>query len=360
MILKTPKTLLNFFVKDWLLLFSSVGFLLTSLYLRKFPTFSTSEVEVLFILLILFIAVNGLRLSGVIERIANKIERGKAIPLKLILITYFFSMIVTNDVALVVIVPLTLSLSIERKGIIVILEAIAANAGSALTPFGNPQNLYIYWNFGVPISDFIRSIFPFSFASLIALIVALYFLNPGSKLEFKVENKPIGKFALIYGLLLLVVLLTVLHVLPVLSGVIVIVFALLFDRKALLIDYALLISFFFFFGFADNLGVMITSAITKNEHIFLFSALSSQIISNVPATLIFAKFTSNWEHLLWGSNVGGFGSLFGSFANLIAYKIYITNRYTDDVPTFTAQFLIIGYVFFFLSIGLYFVIFKIL
>ena len=156
----------------------------------------------------------------------------------------------------------------------------------------------------------------------------------------------------------MIVLLAVLHIFPVSTGVAVLVFALLFDRKALRIDFALLFSFLFFFGIADNLKLILAARITHSEHIFLFSALISQFMSNVPATLLFAKFTSNWPALLWGVNAGGFGSLFGSLANLIAYKIYVTREETNDTARFTLKFFIIGYIALFISTGLYFLLFR--
>ena len=133
-------------------------------------------------------------------------------------------------------------------------------------------------------------------------------------------------------------------------------FVLIFDRKALRVDYALLFSFLFFFGIADNMKVIVASEISHSGHIFLFSALASQVMSNVPVTLLFAKFTSNWQALLWGANAGGFGSLFGSLANLIAYKIYVTHEGTNNTAVFTARFLMMGYVALFVSIGLYFLL----
>jgi Na+/H+ antiporter NhaD/arsenite permease-like protein len=88
----------------------------------------------------------------------------------------------------------------------------------------------------------------------------------------------------------------------------------------------------------------------------MFSALTSQIISNVPSTLLFSNFTDNWQDLLWGVNAGGFGSLFASFANLIAYRLYLNNTETGNPGKFTIQFMIFGYIFFFISFGLFFVL----
>ena len=133
--LKVKRTFIDFILKEWLLIASGVGLAITSVYTKHFPVYSIQELQVLFILFALFIAVNGLQHSGLILKIAQSIEKGEAIPLKLVATTYFLSMLVTNDLALIVIVPLTLSLNINRKDILVILEALAANAGSALTPF---------------------------------------------------------------------------------------------------------------------------------------------------------------------------------------------------------------------------------
>ncbi len=356
--MKSQSLLIDFVLKEWLLIASGVGLLLTSIYAKNIPAYSIQEFQVLFILFALFVAVNGLQRSGLILKLSQSIEQGKAIPLKLAATTFFLSMVVTNDVALIAIVPLTLALNIKRKDILVIFEALAANAGSALTPFGNPQNLYIYWFYGLHPTEFVATIAPFSIAFLFVLAVSALFIKTNNELHITLEIKPRGRFTYIYGILLFIVLLAVLHILPILAGLLVIIFALLFDRKTLRVDYPLLLSFFFFFGLAENLRTLLVSEIHHSGHIFMFSALASQIMSNVPATLLFAKFTPNWEALLWGTNVGGFGSLFGSFANLIAYKIYVTHEGTNNTALFTGKFLIIGYTAFFMSIALYFVLHR--
>ncbi len=356
--MKAQVTFIDFVLKEWLVIASGVGLMLTSFYTKHLPVYSINEIEVLFILFVLFVAVNGLQKSGLILKIAQSIEKGKVIPLKLVLATFFLSMLVTNDIALIVIVPLTLSLKINRKDIVVILEALAANSGSALTPAGNPQNLYIYWFYGIHPDVFIKTIAPFSLGFLGLLIASSILVKIQNDLQQRDTVQKIDKKAYLYSVLLVIVLLTVFRVLPVLTGIVVIVFSLAFDRKALRIDYALLFSFLFFFGIADNLKTILSSEISHSGHIFLFSALASQVMSNVPATLLFAKFTSNWQALLWGSNAGGFGSLFGSLANLIAYKLYVTHEGTNNAAIFTAKFLIMGYIALFLSIGLYFLLYK--
>ena len=130
--------------------------------------------------------------------------------------------------------------------------------------------------------------------------------------------------------------------------------ALLFDRKSLRVDYALLLTFLFFFGTAENLKLLLAARLDHAEHIFLLSALSSQVMSNVPATLLLAKFTDHWEALLWGANVGGFGSLVGSLANLIAYKLYVSREAKGSIGAFSARFLLLGYAFFLAGAVLYY------
>ena len=360
---KERATFMDFVLKEWLVIVSGVGLVLTILFTKRLPVYSSREMEVLFILFTLFITANGLQKSGFILKIARMIETGRAIPLKIVVTTFFMSMVITNDIALIVIVPLTLSLATGQKGTLVILEALAANAGSALTPIGNPQNLFIYWFYGLHPFVFIRAIAPFSLLFLGLLTVFALFIGTGDhQMEKSVQaqmgqDNGVDRKASIYLILLVIELLTVFRVLPVLTGVLVVLFAIIFDRKALSIDYALLFTLIFFFGIADNLKATLSSEISRSGHVFMLSAMASQVISNVPATLLIAKFTSNWQALLWGANAGGFGSLFGSLANLIAYKIYVTHDGQNTVK-FTTKFLVLGYTSLFVAIGLYSILYS--
>jgi Na+/H+ antiporter NhaD/arsenite permease-like protein len=348
------KTIINFFLKEWLLTVSGLGLIVTSIFTKKIPAYSTREMEILFVLFTLFIATNGLLHSGFITKITNSLEQGKMVPLKLILATWVLSMFVTNDIALLVIVQVTLLLNIERKDILIIFEALAANAGSELSPLGNPQNFFIYWFYKITLIEFVKTILPFSLTFLILLIAVSFFIKTKNNLSTLKRKKRVKKTAIIYLIFLITIFMTVLHLIPVISAGLIIIFAALFDKKAFKTDYALLLSFFFLFGFADNIKNLLEPAIIHSKHIFLASALSSQIISNVPATLLFAKLTSNWKALLWGTNAGGFGSLFGSFANIIAYKIYITHKKSTSKVLFTIKFFVIGYTAFILALALYF------
>jgi Na+/H+ antiporter NhaD/arsenite permease-like protein len=351
---------LKYLGEEWIVLIAAAGLIISSIILGKIPEYSSSEMEVLFILFVLFISIKGLENSGLISGFSRRIERGRFIALKMVLVTFFLSMLITNDVALIIAVPLTLLLNIDRKDYLVILEAIAANAGSALTPIGNPQNLFIYWYYNTPVSEFISTIAPFSVIFLILLIPAALQVkatmnNRETTGKINFDNK-----AYIYGILLVVVILAVLKLLPVATGIIAIIYAIIADRKSLKIDYALLISFLCFFGFADNMKVFLSRIPGYADHIFLGSALGSQILSNVPVTILFAKSTLHWKSLLWGASVGGFGDPVGSLANLIAFKIYLSKNSSNGSREFIIEFLIIDYAAFTIGILLYFIILKVL
>ncbi len=355
-------SLRKFIFHQWLLILSIFGLVATSIYTRHIPHLSTKEYEVLFLLYVLFIAIKGMENSGLIRYVAIYFETGNFIPLKLIIATFLLSMFVTNDISLMVMVPITILLNIDKKDIIIILEALAANAGSALTPIGNPQNLYIYWFYNIKPIDFFSTILPFTIIFLVFLILISIFIDKkisviNNKIKIKVKN-----IAYFYVTIFIVLILCVLHLLPIQFGLIVVLFALIFDRDSLKIDYVLLIVFWCFFGVAENIKYIIVDYIKHPNHIFILSATISQLMSNVPAALVLAKFTKQWKALLWGTNVGGFGNIIGSLANLIAYRLYLSTNIRNfaQVRDFTLKFLFLGYIAFFLGIGLYFCLYRVL
>lgn len=354
--MKNQLSFIDFVLKEWLVITAGITLILTTLYTKHIPVYSEKELQVVFMLFVLFVAVTGLQKSGLIMRIAQSIEKGRFVPLKLVIVTFFLSMLITIDVTLIVIVPVTLSLNINKKELIVILESLAANTGSSLMPFGNPQNLFIYWFYDLRAEVFIATIAPFALSFLGLLIIASLFIKTNHIIQKKAIQK-INQKAYYYGVFLFTIILTILHILPAIMAVFVVIFAIIFDRKALRVDYTLLITFLLFFGIADNLQMLLIPEINHSGHVFLFSALASQIISNVPATLLFAEYTQNWQALLWGASAGGLGGLFGSMARLIVYKIYVRHESTNNTAKFTILFLITGYLAMFLSIGLYFILY---
>ena len=352
--LKSQGFWIGFIGRQWLLVASAAGFLLSVVSARKFPVYSIKEFQILAVLFSLFVTVKGLEKSGLLAGLSRRIEMGKALPVKMVVATFFVSMVVTNDVALITLVPLTMALNIRRKDLVVIFEALAANAGSAFTPFGNPQNLFIYWFYDLPLLRFIQTMAPFSLVFLFLLILGSSFIKTEAGLQATAPTILVGRMALFHVLLLVLIILTVLHVLPFATVFLVVLSVMWFDRTALRVDYSLVLSFFFFFGIADNMKAILAAEIAHSKHVFILSALASQLMSNVPVALVFAKFTHNWAALLWGTNAGGFGSLLGSLANLIAYKIYITQGKDIHPADFTLKFLLFGYAAFIVSAALFF------
>ena len=341
--------------REWLLLLSLTGLAATSYYLGTAPVYTQKELIPIFLLFSLFIVIKGVENSNLLLKTAITLEHGSFLPLKLVLITFLLSMIVTIDVALVTMLPIVLTLKVKQKENLTILVALTAHVGAALTPFGTPQNLFIYSFYAVDTYAFIQAIAPFSLGMLMVFLIASFFMKVTSEVSFSRKELPVDKkFAFSYLFLLVVVVLAVLRVLPVWVAVFSMLFALLFDRKSLKIDYALLLTFLVFLGLTSNIKMMIDGMIHHPGHIFMLSSVMSQFISNVPTTLLLNKFTIQWEALLWGTNVGGFGSLVAALANLITYKIYISYGDGKHTGRFVAKFIFAGYLAFAIGFALFF------
>ncbi|NPA94819.1 MAG: hypothetical protein GXO58_05260 [Thermodesulfobacteria bacterium] len=343
--------------REWLLLASIAGLGATSAYLHHLPEVTSGDLYILFLLFALFITVRGLETSGLLQSISIKLEGDSLAPLKLTVATFVASMIFTNDAALVVIVPITLAVNLARKDLLIILESLAANAGSALTPFGNPQNLYIYWHYGLKPLEFSLAIAPFSFVFFCLLVACSIFCIPSGQPETTPTHVNVNlKKGIAFMAANLIVILSILKILPLSFTIFAIVLAICADPEVLKIDYGILVTMLCFMAISQNVKTVIESAIEHSDHIFLLSSLSSQVISNVPAALLFAKFTTNWKALLWGTNVGGFGGLVGSLANLIAYKKYISSQERVDTTDFTRKFVVANYAFFLVGIALFYLV----
>ncbi len=301
------------------------------------------DFRTLSILFCLMTVVAGLRGIGVFDILAGKLlsKVGSVRQLMLIpvLMCFFLSMLITNDVALITLVPFTytvLDMAGEdrcKKLIIPLtaMETIAANLGSMLTPLGNPQNLYLFGKSDMSIGSFVALMLPYSMLSLGMLLVwiILSTICKNEKIKIKLNDVPAlsgKKLAIIYLILFAVCLLCVLrviHYLVALCAVLIVV--LLFDRKNLLkVDYSLLATFVGFFVFIGNMGRIewfrefLQGIISGRE--VITSVLSSQIISNVPAALLLSGFTSDIKSLIIGTNLGGLGTLIASMASLISFK----------------------------------------
>ncbi len=353
--MKAPRLLLDFFIREWLLIAAAVGLVITSVQLGRAPLYTANEITPIFLLLALFVAVKGIENSGFLVRVGLRLERGGFLPVKLVVITFVLSMVVTIDVSLVTMIPLVLSLNIRQRDRLVILVALTAHVGAALMPFGTPQNLFIFSFYRVDPLGFIREIAPFSFGMLLVFLLTALFTRTTRVTGTPEDSVAVGvRRAGLHGLLLLLVVLCVLRVLHPAFALLAIIYPLLFDRDSLRVDYALLATFLCFIGLAGNIGELISAELRHPHHVFLLSAVLSQFISNVPTTLLLTPFTEEWKALLWGTNVGGFGSLVAAMANLITYKLYAAHRNGNRTAAFTLKFILAGYVAFFIGLGLFF------
>ena len=252
----------------------------------------------------------------------------------LVYITFIGSMLIANDMALLTFLPLgyfVLSATGMQKHMCFtfIMQNIAANLGGMLTPFGNPQNLYLYTKFNIPTGEFMKIMAPPFIISIIIITSCCMFIKP-QPLEIKDDEPAFDKKrTAIYLALFLLSILIVFRTVPYVLGLIVIVPVLFFmDREALkAVDYPLLFTFVFFFIFAGNMSrvkiVQDLLGFFLNKSTLLFSILSCQLISNVPSAILLSQFTGNYADLLLGVNIGGVGTLIASLASLITFREYV-------------------------------------
>lgn len=279
--------------------------------------------------------------------------------LALVYITFIGSMLIANDMALMTFLPLGY-LVVKKTGqekymaFTFVMQNIAANLGGMLTPFGNPQNLYLYTKFEIPNIEFMKIMAPpFIIAVLLITICCIVFVKPEplqlDDKQFVVDPKK----TIIYLLLFALSIAIVFRGIPYGIGLVVIPAVLmLMDREALkMVDYGLLFTFVFFFVFSENMAridvVRNIFSVLLEKSTLLVSVLSCQFISNVPSAILLSQFTDNYAELLLGVNIGGVGTLIASLASLITFREYTTHnpektRYYIKVFTiFNLAFLII-------------------
>ena len=268
------------------------------------------------------------------HKIVRLFKTARMSVLALTYITFIGSMLIANDMALLTFLPLgylVLSTTGKEKymAFTFIMQNIAANLGGMLTPFGNPQNLYLYTKFNIPTGEFmsIMSV-PFFISILLITLCCLVFVKP-EPLEIEEEKIECDlPRAVIYLVLFALSIIIVFRIIPYWIGLIVIPAVLLImDRKALKsVDYPLLFTFVFFFIFSGNMarieGVRNLFSALLEKNTLLFSVISCQCISNVPSAILLSQFTGNYRELLLGVNIGGVGTLISSLASLITFREY--------------------------------------
>ena len=326
------------------------------------PKLSYIDFKVLILLFNLMVVVAAFKELKVLDSIAigllKKCNTYTSISLALVFITFISSMIVTNDVALITFVPL--SIVIARKANInvlkiVIFQTLAANLGSSFTPMGNPQNLFIYSFYNLSPIDFFKITLPIVILAVLFLVLLVFKdkkMNLSLDLEdVKIDNK---RDVYLFGGLFLIILLSVFHVIDYkVTFLITVIMVLILNKKLFSqVDYSLLITFIGFFIFVGNISTMdvvknfMEGILNSPKSTFLASVLSSQVISNVPATMLLSGFTDHFKELLLGVNIGGMGTLIASLASVISYKIYASEFGNDNYMKSFTFYNILGLIIF--------------
>ncbi|MGL4878345.1 SLC13 family permease [Paraclostridium dentum] len=346
------KNNLKNFIKKEIVLILSVSLAIITSFISS-PKLSYIDFKVLILLFNLMVVVAAFKELKVLDSIAisllKKCSTYTSISFALVFITFLASMVVTNDVALITFVPLSIVVA-KKSDInvlkIVILQTLAANLGSSFTPMGNPQNLFIYSFYNLDPSDFFKITAPLVILSVLFLSIIILKskkINLDLHLEdVEIKNK---KDVIFFSILFAIILLSVFHIVDYkLAFSITLLTVLILNKKLLTqIDYSLLITFIGFFIFIGNISTMdsirsfMMGILNSPQSTFITSILSSQVISNVPATMLLSGFTNNFKELLLGVNIGGMGTLIASLASVISYKIY-TNEFKDDSSTYLKHF----------------------
>lgn len=309
--------------------------------------------ETLIILFCLMGVVSGFTQLGYIDIVSralvNKAYNLRILMLTLVTATYALSMVVTNDVGLIIMVPFTITVlsSINRNDKlikVVVLETLAANLGGMATPIGNPHNLFTFQLYEMKPTKFMMTLLPYVIVSVAVLILIVFFdKNSWNKINVNIENianKQISKVRK-YILTISYIILFVLCLCVVLEFIecyivlaIEIVFILIYDRKVLgKINYGLLIKFTILFIIVGNLARFpwinqnLHHIVKGNE--FFLSIVLSQFLSNLPVTAMLAEFTSNGYDLMLGADIGGLGTLIASMASMISLEFYGKSKDAD-------------------------------
>ena len=326
------------------------------------------DFRTLALLYCLMVVVAGLRHAGVFAALAHRLcERAgsvRLLGLMLVLLCFFRAMLLTNDVALLTFVPfavVVLGMAHQEKELIwvVVLQTVAANLGSVLTPVGNPQNLYLYSRYGLGMGDFLSATLPLWLLSLLAVLL-LSLRLPKARVEVFLGEAPCvdKKGLILYLALFLLCLLAVLRLLAWqwMLGVLVLVLLVLDRQRLRKADFLLLLTFVCFFVFSGNLArigaveALLRRLLAGRE--LLTAALTSQVISNVPAALLLSGFTEAGRELLLGVNIGGLGTPVASLASLISLKLYAHSEHTSS-GKFLGLFSLVNFSLLALLLGLY-------
>ena len=358
------KKALPFIKKNAVMLIALLAAIITSIIVppdkEYLGYFDFKTLTCLFSVLAVVCALRNIRFFYTLAKaIIRKFKNARICILALVYITFIGSMLIANDMALLTFLPLgyfVLHTTGKEKylAFTFIMQNIAANLGGMLTPFGNPQNLYLYSKFNIPDSEFVSiMLIPFLVSIVLITVCCLVFVKSEPLvIEEKAASLPIGRTA-VYLILFAFSILIVFRFIPYYIALIIIpVSLLILDRRALLlVDYGLLFTFVFFFIFSGNMArieaVRDFFSFLLEKNTLVFSALSCQFISNVPSAILLSQFTNNYRELLLGVNIGGAGTMIASLASLITFR-----EYTKQDPKHTLRYVVKFSLFNFAFLGI--------
>lgn len=300
------------------------------------------EYKTLVALFCMLVVVAGLKNTNIFELVAKKLiglfKTRRAVIYCLVYGTFFFDMIVANDMSLITFLPLTFIIlhttgNDKYLAFTFIMQTIAANMGGMITPYGNPQNLYLYSFYNIPTLEFFGVLLIQAITVAVLLYVGCLFIK-NEKLSIKNEEKfEIKKKELIvYAVLFVFVILSIFRVIPhlITLGIVVLAVLIVDIKRFKYVDYALLATFCVFFVFSGNIARIdaikdfIESIVAENT--LIAGVVSCQFISNVPTAIFLSKFTGNYQDLLVSVNIGSLGIIISSLASLITLKEYLKHQ----------------------------------
>lgn len=358
---KIFKKILYFATNQFILSIATLATLITCIFVpvdaEYLTYFNWRTLATLFCTLAVVCAFSHIHVFEILSRtIVQKLHTLRNAVLGLVTITFIGSMILANDMALLTFLPLGFYVlnstnNREAMAFTFIMQNIAANLGGMVTPFGNPQNLYLYSAYNIGNAEFVRIMLPTFTASIIMILLCCLFVKNTPLTLKKEQSYTLNiRLTVLYSLLFLASILIVFRIVPYIAGTICITIILFFlDKKALKeVNYPLLATFCVFFVFSGNMARIpqvsdfFSWLLPKNT--LLFGILSCQVISNVPSAVLLSHFTSDYASLLPAVNIGGLGTIIASLASLITISEYRRHNPTG-LKKYFIQFTLLNFGF---------------
>lgn len=352
---------IQFSKRQFVLTIATIAMLITCIFVPVDASylgyFNWRTLATLFCTLAVVSAFSHIHVFEILSKsIVLKLHNLRNATLGLVFITFFGSMVLANDMALLTFLPLgyfvlTSTDNKQHMAFTFIMQNIAANLGGMVTAFGNPQNLYLYSYYHIGIVEFTKIMFPSFLAATVLIIICCLFVKPVPLTLKKDTNYVLNKqCTILYSILFIASILIVFRIVPYILGTVIITIALLLlDKDSIKeVNYPLLATFCVFFVFSGNMArIPAVSAFFEYllpKNTLLFGILSCQFISNVPSAVLLSHFTNDYASLLPAVNIGGCGTLIASLASLITFSEFKKHN-PEKVKSYIFKFSVINFSF---------------